>query len=197
MEITSSLAISVSSPCLSRPPKSSLLLSSSHSTFFTTTISLSNSFKATSLVLGQPSRRRTDKAKKAFSCNALFGLGVPELVVIAGVAALVFGPKKLPEVGKSIGKTVKSFQQCDICELIAKALFELVNAVVMPEMLSLFVYGSINNIGVQILQAAKEFETELKKEPDSITDQPGEKSTAVVSEEEKQEDKASSSKESV
>ncbi|KAF7810505.1 sec-independent protein translocase protein TATA, chloroplastic [Senna tora] len=37
--------------------------------------------------------------------------GVPELVVIAGVAALVFGPKKLPEVGGSIGKTVKSFQQ--------------------------------------------------------------------------------------
>ncbi|KAE8694665.1 Sec-independent protein translocase protein TatA [Hibiscus syriacus] len=34
-----------------------------------------------------------------------------ELVVIAGVAALVFGPKKLPEVGKTIGKTVKSFQQ--------------------------------------------------------------------------------------
>ncbi|EPS74317.1 hypothetical protein M569_00442, partial [Genlisea aurea] len=46
-----------------------------------------------------------------FSCNCLFGLGVPELVVIAGVAALVFGPKKLPEIGKSIGRTVKSFQQ--------------------------------------------------------------------------------------
>lgn len=41
----------------------------------------------------------------------LFGLGVPELAVIAGVAAILFGPKQLPEIGKSLGKTVKSFQQ--------------------------------------------------------------------------------------
>eukprot|EP00238_Polyblepharides_amylifera_P000868 CAMPEP_0196572610 /NCGR_PEP_ID=MMETSP1081-20130531/2623_1 /TAXON_ID=36882 /ORGANISM="Pyramimonas amylifera, Strain CCMP720" /LENGTH=80 /DNA_ID=CAMNT_0041889975 /DNA_START=293 /DNA_END=535 /DNA_ORIENTATION=+ len=40
----------------------------------------------------------------------LFGLGVPELVVIGGVAALLFGPSKLPELGRGLGKTVKSFQ---------------------------------------------------------------------------------------
>ena len=44
------------------------------------------------------------------SCAGLFGLGLPEVVVIAGVTALIFGPSKLPELGKGLGKTVKSFQ---------------------------------------------------------------------------------------
>merc|ERR1712159_290559 len=43
--------------------------------------------------------------------NGLFGLGLPEIVVIGGVAAVLFGPQKIPELGKSLGKTVKSFQE--------------------------------------------------------------------------------------
>ncbi|KAK3289608.1 hypothetical protein CYMTET_2966 [Cymbomonas tetramitiformis] len=42
----------------------------------------------------------------------LFGLGAPELVVIAGVTALLFGPSKiaqsLPGLGRGLGQTVKS-----------------------------------------------------------------------------------------
>ncbi|XP_015875362.2 sec-independent protein translocase protein TATA, chloroplastic [Ziziphus jujuba] len=150
MEISS---ITLSIP---RPPPY-LPLSSSQSSFLTNNVtctSLLNRNKAINGAFQIRTRPRTQRAKKGFTCNALFGLGVPELVVIAGVAALVFGPKKLPEVGKSIGKTVKSFQQ-----------------------------------------AAKEFESELKKEPDSI-EPPVDKPTAV-SEEEKQDVKVSSSKESV
>ena len=43
--------------------------------------------------------------------QGLFGLGLPEIAVIAGVAALIFGPSKLPELGKSAGETAKSFQE--------------------------------------------------------------------------------------
>ncbi|XWS64702.1 hypothetical protein CRYUN_Cryun05aG0026100 [Craigia yunnanensis] len=155
MEITS---ITLS---LSRPPPPSFPFSSSQSNFITSsnTISLLNKTKSQNksvFVVGQPRRRtRAEPSKKGLTCNALFGLGVPEVVVIAGVATLLFGPKKLPDVGRSIGKTVKSFQQ-----------------------------------------AAKEFESELKKDPESLTEQSEENPTAV-SEEKKPDFEVSSSKERV
>ena len=39
-----------------------------------------------------------------------FNLGVPEVVVILGVALLVIGPKKLPDLGKSLGKGLRNFK---------------------------------------------------------------------------------------
>jgi sec-independent protein translocase protein TatA len=41
----------------------------------------------------------------------IFGIGPAELCLIGVVALLVFGPKKLPEIGRSLGKTLKSFQE--------------------------------------------------------------------------------------
>jgi sec-independent protein translocase protein TatA len=41
----------------------------------------------------------------------VFGIGLPEMLLIFGVALLVFGPKKLPEIGKTLGKTLKGFQE--------------------------------------------------------------------------------------
>jgi sec-independent protein translocase protein TatA len=40
----------------------------------------------------------------------IFGIGLPEMGLIMIVALLVFGPKKLPEIGRSMGKALKGFQ---------------------------------------------------------------------------------------
>ncbi|BAT87964.1 sec-independent protein translocase protein TATA, chloroplastic [Vigna umbellata] len=130
-------------------PKAAIGLGSSSSLCLGNPKLLNSGGGRVSIVSVNGGRRRN----RGLTCNALFGLGVPELVVIAGVAALVFGPKKLPEVGRSIGKTVKSFQQ-----------------------------------------AAKEFESELKKEPDSTEEDSSEKPIAI-GEQEKLDNELSSSKE--
>ncbi len=41
----------------------------------------------------------------------MFGLGVPELIVIFVIALVVFGPKKLPDLGKALGKGIAEFKR--------------------------------------------------------------------------------------
>lgn len=41
----------------------------------------------------------------------MFGLGWLEVGVIAIVAILIFGPKKIPELGATLGKTLRGFKE--------------------------------------------------------------------------------------
>ena len=40
----------------------------------------------------------------------MFGLGMPELILILIIALVIFGPSKLPEMGASVGKAIREFR---------------------------------------------------------------------------------------
>jgi TatA/E family protein of Tat protein translocase len=41
----------------------------------------------------------------------MFGLGIPELMVIFVIALVVFGPKRLPDLGKALGRGIAEFKK--------------------------------------------------------------------------------------
>ena len=44
--------------------------------------------------------------------NLMFGkIGFPELILILVIALVVFGPAKLPEIGESLGKSIRQFKK--------------------------------------------------------------------------------------
>lgn len=40
-----------------------------------------------------------------------FNLGLPEIIVLFAIGLLIFGPKKLPELGKSVGEALVNFKK--------------------------------------------------------------------------------------
>lgn len=41
----------------------------------------------------------------------MFGIGMPELLVILGLALIILGPKKLPEIARGLGKAMREFRR--------------------------------------------------------------------------------------
>ncbi len=54
----------------------------------------------------------------------MFGLGVPELALILVIGLVLFGPGKLPQVGKALGKSIKEFKSASTGEDETKELPE-------------------------------------------------------------------------
>jgi sec-independent protein translocase protein TatA len=49
---------------------------------------------------------------RPFQEHTMFGsLGMPELIVIFVIALIVFGPRKLPELGRSLGRGIAEFKK--------------------------------------------------------------------------------------
>src|SRR5918994_211853 len=43
--------------------------------------------------------------------NMLGSIGMPELIIIFVIALIIFGPRKLPELGRSLGKSINEFKR--------------------------------------------------------------------------------------
>lgn len=43
----------------------------------------------------------------------MFGLGVPELILILIIGLVIFGPGKLPDIGKAFGKSIREFKSAE------------------------------------------------------------------------------------
>ena len=49
--------------------------------------------------------------KKSHNLTLMFGIGMPELILILGLALIVLGPKKLPELARALGKGLAEFRR--------------------------------------------------------------------------------------
>jgi TatA/E family protein of Tat protein translocase len=91
----------------------------------------------------------------------MFGIGMPELLLILAIALIVIGPKKLPDLAKSLGRTLREFK---------KATHEFKETIQIDEDLT-DVKKSFDDIGNDIkdsvsLGAPTEFSRPEEKEAD-------------------------------
>ena len=89
----------------------------------------------------------------------MFGLGIPELIVIFVIALVVFGPKKLPDLGKSIGRAMAEFKkaQQEFQESVKSEMNEVQKTANLDEL------KKLGDLGDQSL--SKEIEAAASPEP--------------------------------
>lgn len=102
----------------------------------------------------------------------MFGLGIPELLIIFVIALLVFGPKKLPDLGKSIGRAMAEFKKAsdDFQESVRTEMKAVEKSVDLEEVKKLGSMDlSASSYGSEPLKALDDQGTEQK--PDQQNDQ--------------------------
>lgn len=80
----------------------------------------------------------------------MFGLGAGEILIILIIAFLLFGPKQLPEVGRQVGKAIRSFK--DTADDLRKS--------VEPE---------LNMIQQEVKMVEQDFQSSMKEAEEEIT----------------------------
>lgn len=96
----------------------------------------------------------------------MFGpIGLPELIVIFIIALLVFGPKKLPDVGKSVGRAIREFKRASD-ELRSKVEEEIEASEIKSEI------NEVKSNLTEFKDDLNQFQDNLKK--DLKTDEPEE-----------------------
>ncbi len=55
-------------------------------------------------------RRQPAPASGRYHCLVIGNIGLTEIVVVLAIALIVFGPKRLPELGRSLGNGIREFR---------------------------------------------------------------------------------------
>lgn len=101
----------------------------------------------------------------------MFGLGIPELLVIFVIALIVFGPKKLPDLGKSIGRAMAEFKKAseEFQESVRAEMKEVEKSADLEEVKKLGTIDLSAPVEAEVAKPAEEQGTEQK--PEQQTDQ--------------------------